>query len=143
NFSIMAQGTDPSGMTHSTAVTFSSTFDFNITNGSGAQTVKAGLAATYNLDAAPTGSGSIFPNAVALSCTGLPARSTCSFNPVQVNSGSGDTPITLTISTNAPIPVSARLNGKMGLSLYALFLPGLLFFAGCKRGDLKHRSLRN
>jgi hypothetical protein len=117
-------------------VTFNSTFDFSLTNSSGAQTVKAGLSATYNLDAAPLGSN--FPNPVTVSCTGLPARSTCSFNPAQVNSGSGDTPIVLTISTNAPIPASARLNGKMGLALYALFLPGLVIVAGCK-----HRIARS
>src|SRR5207237_919828 len=87
NFSIVGQGTDPSAITHSAAVTLSSTFDFSITNSSSAQTVKAGLSATYNLDAAPSGSGSSFPNSVALSCTGLPARSTCSFNPAQINSG--------------------------------------------------------
>jgi hypothetical protein len=130
NFSIAGLGTDPSAIAHSSAVTFNSTFDFSLTNSSSAQTVKAGLSATYNLDAAPLGSN--FPNQVNVSCMGLPARSTCSFNPAQVNSGSGDTPIVLTISTNAPIPASARLNGKMGLALYALFLPGLVIVAGCK-----------
>jgi hypothetical protein len=143
NFSIVAQGTDPSAMTHSTAVTFSSTFDFLFTNSSSAQAVKAGLSATYSLDAKPSGTGNSFPNSVTLSCTGLPARSTCSFNPAQVNSGSGDTPIVLTIATNAPIPASAKLNGKMGLALYALFLPGLLIVAGWKRGGLKRRIARS
>jgi hypothetical protein len=137
NFNIVGQGTDPSAITHSNAVTFSSTFDFTLTNSSIAQTVKAGLSATYNLDAAPLGGN--FPNAVTVSCTGLPARSTCSFNPAQVNSGSGDTPIILTIATNAPIPASAKLNGKLGVALYALLLPGLLIVAGLKRGALKHR----
>jgi hypothetical protein len=141
DFSIVAQGTDPSAMTHSYPVTFSSTFDFTFTNSTSAQTVKAGLSATYNLDAAPFGSN--FPNSVTVSCTGLPARSTCSFNPAQINSGSGDTPIILTIGTNAPIPASARWNGKPRLVLYALFLPGLLIFAGWKRDGLQRRSPRN
>ena len=140
NFSIAGLGTDPSAMAHSAAVTFNSTFDFSLTNSSSAQTVKAGLSATYNLDAAPLGSN--FPNQVNVSCMGLPARSTCSFNPAQVNSGSGDTPIVLTISTNAPIPASARLNG-IGLVLYALFLPGLLIFTGWKRDGLKRRSSKS
>jgi hypothetical protein len=141
NFNIVGQGTDPSATTHSYAVTFSSTFDFSITNSSSAQSVKAGLSATYNLDAAPLGSN--FPNSVTLSCTGLPARSTCSFNPAQVNSGSGDTPIVLTIATNAPIPTSAKLGGKMGLALYSLFLPSLLIFAGWKRDSLKRQIPKN
>ena len=131
NFNIVAQGTDPSAITHSQQVAFSSTFDFSVTNSSSAQTVKAGLSATYNLDAAPLGGN--FPNPVTLSCSGLPARSTCSFNPTQVNSGSGDTPITLTIATNAPIPTFAKLDGQIGLPLSTLFLPGLLIFTGCKR----------
>jgi len=123
-FNIVGHGTDPSGITRTATVTLSSIFDFNLTNSSGAQTTKAGLSATYNLDAAPLGGN--FPNPVTLSCTGLPARSTCSFNPAQVNSGSGDTAIILTVTTNAPIPVSAKLQRSLKLAVYALLLPGLL-----------------
>ena len=54
-FNIVGHGTDPSGITKTAAVTLSSIFDFNLTNSSGAQTTKAGLSATYNLDAAPLG----------------------------------------------------------------------------------------
>ena len=141
SFNIVGQGSDPSAITRSRLVTFNSSFDFAFTNGSSAQTTKAGLSANYNLDAAPLGGN--FPNPVTLSCTGLPARSTCSFNPLQVNSGSGDTPIILTIATNAPIPASARLSGKLGLALYALCLPGLLIVAGLKRGGLQRRIPRS
>ena len=141
SFNIVGQGTDPSAIAHSEPVTFSSTFEFTLTNSSSAQAVKAGLSATYNLDAAPLGGN--FPNPVTLSCTGLPARSTCSFNPAQVNSGSGDTPIILTIATNAPIPASAKLNGRPGLALYALFLPGLLIVAGLKHSASKRRIPRS
>ena len=118
-------------------MTLSSIFDFNLTNSSGAQTTKAGLSATYNLDAAPLGGN--FPNLVTLSCTGLPARSTCSFNPAQVNSGSGDTAIILTIATNAPIPVSAKLRASLRLAAYALLLPGVLVVGGFKRWLPKSR----
>jgi len=141
SFNIVGQGSDPSAITRSRLVTFNSSFDFAFTNGSSAQTTKAGLSANYNLDAAPLGGN--FPNPVTLSCTGLPARSTCSFNPAQVNSGSGDTAIILTIATNAPIPASARLSGKLGLALYALCLPGLLIVAGLKRGGLQRRIPRS
>jgi hypothetical protein len=135
-FNVVGHGTDPSGITKTATVTLSSIFDFSITNRSGAQTTKAGLSATYSLDAAPLGGN--FPNPITLSCTGLPARSTCSFNPAQVNSGSGDTPIILTIATNAPIPVSATLRGSLRFATYALWLPGLLMFGG-----LKHRLPKN
>jgi len=137
-FNIVGQGTDPSGITKTATVTLSSIFDFNLTNSSGAQTTKAGLSATYNLDAAPLGGGN-FPNPVTLSCTGLPARSTCSFNPAQVNSGSGDTVIILTVTTNAPIPVSAKLQRSLRLAVYALLLPGLLVIGVFQRWLPKSR----
>jgi len=135
-FNIVGHGTDPSGITKTATVTLSSIFDFNLTNSSGAQTTKAGLSATYNLDAAPLGGN--FPNSVTFSCTGLPARSTCSFNPAQVTSGSGDTAIILTIATNAPIPVAATLRESLKLAACALWLPGLLIIGG-----LKHRLPKN
>jgi hypothetical protein len=49
NFNIACLGTDPSLISHATAVSFSSTFDFHIKNTSGAQTVTAGTAATTPL----------------------------------------------------------------------------------------------
>jgi len=137
SFDVVGQGTDSSATLHSYRVTLSSIFDFNLTNSSGAQTTKAGLSATYNLHAAPLGGN--FPNLVTLSCTGLPARSTCSFNPAQVNSGSGDTAIILTIATNAPIPVSAKLRASLRLAAYALLLPGVLVVGGFKRWLPKSR----
>ena len=131
NFDIVGQGTDPSAITKTATVTLSSIFDFNLTNSSGAQTTKAGLSATYNLDAAPLGGN--FPTSVTLSCTGLPARSTCSFNPAQVTSGSGDTAIILTVATNAPIPLAAALRENLNLAAGALWLPGLLIIGGFTR----------
>lgn len=117
NFNIACLGTDPSLISHATAVSFSSTFDFHITNTSGAQTVTAGTAATYTLDLAPLGSN--FPSNVLLSCSGLPLHSSCSFSPAQVTAGSGDTPVTLTISTMSRM---ASVSHGSGI-FYAIWLP--------------------
>jgi len=57
-----------------------------------------------------------------------------------VNSGSGDTAIILTIATNAPIPVSAKLRASLRLAACALLLPGLLVVGGFKRWLPKSRG---
>ena len=69
--------------------------------------------------------------AVTFACSGLPAASTCSFNPASV-SAAGTTPVTLTIATTArssavPLPNGVPpqftlLLGLMGLSALALAL---------------------
>ncbi|MBZ5707039.1 MAG: hypothetical protein LAN63_16965 [Acidobacteriia bacterium] len=130
NFSIAGVGTDPSTIAHAMAVSFNSTFDFQITNNTSTQTVTAGTPAMYNLDVMPVGSN--FPSNVILSCSGLPLHSSCSFNPTQVTAGSGDTPVTLTIST-----MSRMASVSHGSAIfYAVWmpLPGLvLAFGGLQR----------
>jgi uncharacterized repeat protein (TIGR01451 family) len=69
--------------------------------------------------------------AVTFACSGLPAASTCSFNPASV-SAAGATPVTLTIATTArssafPLPngvppQSTLLLGILGLAVLALAL---------------------
>jgi len=125
-FNIAGKGTDPSGIGHTVPVKFTTTFDFQITNESGVQSIPAGQAAIYDLDVMPLGGN--FPNSVALSCFGLPLESACSFSPAQVNAGSGDTKVELTISTTAPVLSSLRPVGARRSDLYrlGLLLPGLL-----------------
>jgi len=71
-----------------------------------------------------------FSQAVNFSCSGLPAESTCSFNPTSVTPNGKAVTTTLTIATTA---ASAGLRGSpMGRAatpLYALLLPGLLGIA--------------
>jgi hypothetical protein len=131
NFNITGTGTDAQPIVHSAPVVFNSTFDFQIADNSGPQTVTAGGVATYNLDVKPLGSN--FLNTTTLACSGLPPRSTCSLNPSQINVGSGETPVTFTVITSAPIP-AARLSGQAGL-LYVLWLPlvGLALAGGQAR----------
>ncbi|HLB87754.1 MAG TPA: hypothetical protein VJK29_08880, partial [Terriglobales bacterium] len=140
NYTITVTATSGS-LTHSTqaalTVAASAGFDFTIINNTSPVTIKAGQQATYNLDVAPTVLGETFPNHVSLACSsGLPALSTCSFSPTQVASGSGTTNVVLSITTTAPIPVSAR---STGTPLYAgwSLLPGLLLAFG----GLRHRRL--
>jgi hypothetical protein len=109
-------------------------FDFTIFNNTSPVTITAGQIATYSLDVDPAILGNTFPSNVTLSCSGLPAVSTCAFAPIQVASGSGNTNVILTIQTTGAIPASARLVRKLTASLYWLWLPlpGIVFagFAG-------------
>jgi len=79
-------------------------FDFALTNATARQTIAAGEAAHYNLQAEPIAGGNVFPNRVTFSCTGLPALSNCAFAPVQLPSGTTATAVVLTISTTTPNP---------------------------------------
>jgi len=68
-----------------------------------------------------------FSQAVSFSCAGLPAESTCSFNPTSVTPSGKAVTTTLTIATTA---ASAGLRqspmGRSAGPFYALLLPGLL-----------------
>jgi hypothetical protein len=64
------------------------TFDFRLGATPSSVAVIVGNPAPYSLDVSPT--PETFPSAVTFSCSALPALTTCSFNPPQVASGSGD-----------------------------------------------------
>jgi hypothetical protein len=132
NFNIIATGSDGAHTTHSVGVVFNSTFDFAINNNSAPETITAGQTASYNLDIRPLGNGSTFPANVALSCSGLPALSTCSFTPSSVGAGNGDTNVVLNIKTTAAIPAAAQAIG--GSLKYALAVSLVsLGFMGIRR----------
>jgi hypothetical protein len=107
--------------------------------GTTVQTVAAGAAATFPLTLTPT--GSVFPDAITFSVTGLPAGATASFSPASIAAGSAVTPVTLTVQTAS---MSARneqprLGGRLapvGLGLLLLPLLGL----GAKRRRLRQMS---
>jgi hypothetical protein len=113
HFSILGRGTDPSHIQHSVPVVFTSTFQFNVTNQSGVQSIAAGQTATYDLDLAPIGSN--FPQTVTLKCSGLPTESTCAFSPTQVSAGSGETPVAFSITTTAPVLAQRGPKGVRGI----------------------------
>lgn len=120
SFNINGVGTDPAAITHSAAVNFTAlpvqTFDFTLSATPPSVTVSAGKQlALYSLDVSPN-SGA-FPSGVTFSCSKLPALTTCTFNPTQVSSGSGDSVVTLTVSTTAAIPAVAKAAGLLAMTL--------------------------
>lgn len=125
NFNVVAQGTDAFTTSHTAAIAFTTIFDFSLTFDPPSRSVTAGQAATYNLTLDPLGGS--FTSAVSLSCTGLPARTTCSFSPGQVAAGSPTTSSTLTITTSAPASASTHPAGYLS---YGLWLPGLVLLSG-------------
>src|SRR5205807_9560914 len=91
---------------HSVPVTFialpNQTFDFAMSASPGSVPVVRGKTALFTLAVDPnTGT---FPGNVTISCAGLPALTSCSFNPAQVPSGSGNSAVTVSITTTAPTP---------------------------------------
>jgi hypothetical protein len=122
HFLILATGSDPSATKHSVAVSFSTNFTFQIGNQSGVQSIAAGATASYDLALAPIGSA--FPQSVSLACSGLPVESTCAFSPPAVAAGSGETPVTFTISTTAPV-LARQKSSSRKLIFYCSLLPML------------------
>ena len=104
-FNFAIQGTDGT-LTHATPTeTLTVTgpvADFTWTDtGSATATVLAGQSASYTFSAAPVGGGT-FSTGVNLTCSGLPALTSCGFNPASIAAGAGTTTVTLTISTTGP-----------------------------------------
>ncbi len=114
NFNIASVGTDANKTTHSFLLAFTSTgsgsgsgFAFTITSNPDTESVPAGQPAIYDLDVAPTGGK--FPNNVTLAFSGnCPPLSTCALSSTQVSKGSGDTHVTFTITTTAPVIATLR-----------------------------------
>jgi hypothetical protein len=92
--------------------------DFSVALTSGSGTVTAGNSATSTISV--TGSGG-FAAMVAFSCSGLPAYSTCTFNPATVTpSGTTAAMSTLTIATDVSTAALERPTyGKAGYGLVA------------------------
>jgi hypothetical protein len=107
-FNVNAVGSDALVVSHSASVAFtalpSQGFDFTLSITPASVSIRSGQTATYSLDVSPT-SGT-FPSAVTFACQGAPALTTCSFNPAQVSAGSGDSVITVTALTTAPVPAA-------------------------------------
>ena len=130
SFNIVGVGNDPSAITHSAPVTFTAlprqNFDFTIvTIPPTSASVPAGQAASSSIDVNPTTGA--FPNDVTFSCSKLPALTTCVFSPAHVLSGSGDSPVALTIQTTAAIPRASNL----AFSTFTFMFPiaAILWFA--------------
>ncbi len=117
--------------------------DFTASTSPNSVTVRAGQAATYTVSIAPQFGP--FSNAVSLTCSNLPALSSCTFSPSTVTPGGSTATSTLTIPTTAPSAfLIPPLGQKDGTPLYAFFLasPALtLFGMGLVGGKLRKGRL--
>jgi hypothetical protein len=110
-----------------------------------AQTVAAGLIASYTVTVNPTG---VFGANVALSCSALPSGTACNFkNSTITLNGSGGGSTTLNLSTTAQ-PVSTVASAGWRRALYALWLmvPGMTLLGlatGGKRRVGKGKGKKN
>ncbi|HKV82745.1 MAG TPA: SBBP repeat-containing protein [Candidatus Sulfotelmatobacter sp.] len=98
--------------------------DFRITSSSNGATVKAGIAASYSVTVASV--GGTFSNAVKLSCSGAPAKTTCSLSTTSVTPGSSSAAVTVTVNTTANSAQLAMSRSGENHPFYALWmsLPG-------------------
>ncbi len=138
SFNIVGVGSDSATITHSATVNFTAlpnqSFDFTMSLAPSSASVKAGQSTNFALDVSPT--IATFPNSVSLACSKLPALTTCTFNPAQVASGSGDSVVTLTMATTAALPAAL----KFALSMFLVSLPlATVFLAVNNRPDTRNK----
>jgi hypothetical protein len=121
-FAVQGVGSDAASTTHNAPITLNF-FDFAVNSNPDNQTVQAGQSATYQLNLTPEGLAN-FQQAIAYTCSQLPALSHCSFSPDQIAGGGGTAQVTLTVSTTSPI-ASLRKPAERNprAPFYALLLP--------------------
>jgi photosystem II stability/assembly factor-like uncharacterized protein len=97
--------------------------DYAVSTPTGTATVTAGQPATYTITITPSGG---FNTAVNFACSGLPAQTSCTFNPTSVIPNGAAASTTLTITTTARGAASPATNLGAGLitggSFFALAL---------------------
>ena len=136
SFNLQAVGSDPATFTQTLPVTFTVAQDFTLATSAASQTVQAGGTATYNLTVAPAGHA--FDSSISFTCSGLPGLTQCSL-PAPVTPGAIPVPVTLMITTTAPIAVLQRQG-----FIYAVWLPafGMTFlFAGFLNSDSRRKRV--
>jgi hypothetical protein len=136
--------------------------DFSLTSSTNTDSIKPGVTATYTIEASEVGGS--FPNAVSLTCTGLPAGALCSFSPASLTPGTKSATSTLSITTaqtsaeNDPespirqrpfnvlwmqgfgavgmVLANATKRSKKALTraIVAVLLLGMMFMTGCAGG---------
>lgn len=117
------------------------TSDFSITGSVTSATIKAGSTATYSLTVSPLGGA--FNNAIQLSCSGAPAKSTCSVSPSSVTPGSKSVSVTVTVTTaGSSAALDAPTKGFRPIYAFLFQLPGFgifgMLFAGSPRRSKRH-----
>jgi len=119
--------------------------DFSLASSPGSDTVKAGSAANYSLTVAPVGGS--FADAVKLTCSGLPAETSCSLSPNAVTPGWSTATSTLSITTTATVAQTTPNRTSRRALTYAIWIQlsviGLvgMMLAASKHGSKKTRAL--
>jgi archaellum component FlaF (FlaF/FlaG flagellin family) len=116
--------------------------DFSLTPVSATSSPSPGSKATYTLNIASVGGA--FSNAIALTCTGAPAGSTCNFSKQSVAPGSGIVPVTVTVTTesSANLVHPLKRGGNGSLALWILHANGLgvaFLMFGIRKGKAYRR----
>ena len=93
--------------------------DFSLAGSPNSDTVQPGSAATYKLTVSSIGGS--FVNAVQLTCSGLPAQTSCTLSPTAVTPGANTATSTLSISTTATV-AEAVPGGSRKSPIYAVWL---------------------
>ena len=117
------------------------TSDFSIAGSVTSVTVKPGSSATYSLTVTPVGGA--FNNAIQLSCSGVPAKATCSLSKTSVTPGSNAVNVTLTVTTaGASAELVSPTKGFHPIYAFLFQLPGFgvfgLFFTGSPRRSKRY-----
>ena len=97
--------------------------DFSLASSSGSDTVKAGSSAIYHLTVSPVGGS--FPDAIKLSCGGLPDHATCSISASAVTPGASPAAATLTVATLSSIAQAAPLHQNQLFYAVCIQLSGI------------------
>ncbi len=102
-----------------------------------AKTVTAGGSVTQKITIRP--SPAPWDSVVTFACSGLPALTTCTFNPASVLPGDSNATTTLTVATTGP---SAAVMGRSGRSLFTTWLGfgGLGLLVGASGGRRRRRG---
>ena len=120
----------------SNAVTVNVASDFAINSSAPTLTVAQGASGTLTISIAGQAAYAGTVNFTAASCTGLPSKASCSFNPPSVT-GSGDT--TLTIKTTAPS--AASLSGMTWTTGFGVIFAAVFLLGGASRKPQYRRAL--
>ncbi len=94
--------------------------DFSLATSTSSQIVLSGTTATYPLSVTPLGGS--FTNSVKLTCSGLPAFSTCTFSPGTITPGGNKAITNLRIATTATLS-GTQMPSFKDSSLYAIWIP--------------------
>jgi hypothetical protein len=94
--------------------------DFSLASSPGNNAIQAGSVANYNVTVSPVGGS--FPYAVKLTCSGLPAQTSCSLSPNAVIPAASIATSKLSISTTASVARTAPLRSSQGAPVYAIWI---------------------